>query len=41
MTDSLKKENFQSKPKMRIVKTIIKDKNGNIIGELKNDDNRH
>lgn len=41
MTDTLQKENFQSKPKMRIVKTILKDKEGNIVGEFKNDNNRH
>lgn len=40
MSDLVQKQ-FDSKPKIRIVKAIFKDKNGNIVGEYDNEHNRH
>ena len=41
MNETIQNKTFINKPTMRIVKTIFKDKDGNIIGENNNEHTRH
>jgi len=41
MSEDISKENFNIQPKMRIKKILIKNKEGEIVGELKNDNVGH